>query len=130
CGSFQEAANLIQGPFDVILAAGFLHHLDDVTAMEFIRFSASRLSPAGRLITIDGAYRDGQNPIARFVLSLDRGRYVRRGRAVGDLLATHFRSVKLHVREDLLRIPYTHLITECGMPNNSPSVRSRDHAPL
>jgi SAM-dependent methyltransferase len=118
CGSFQEAASMIQGPFDVILAAGFLHHLDDVTAREFIRFSASRLSHAGRLITIDGAYRDGQHPIARLVLRLDRGRYVRPVREVEALLAIHFRNVQLHVREDLLRIPYTHLITECGMPKS------------
>lgn len=118
CGSFQAAASLIQGPFDVILAAGFLHHLDDATAGEFVRFSASRLSGAGRLITIDGAYREGQNPIARFVLGLDRGRHVRPVREVEALLATHFRDVQLHVREDLLRIPYTHLITECAMPKS------------
>lgn len=119
-GSFQAAASSIQGPFDVILATGFLHHLDDATAREFVGFSAARLSDAGRLITIDGAYRDGQNPIARLILSLDRGRHVRPVREMEALLSTHFSVVRLHVREDLLRIPYTHLIAECGMPKTQP----------
>ena len=65
------------------------------------------------MITNDGCYAPGQSAAKRFLLSRDRGRYVRTEREYLELAARYFGKVKPNIREDVLRIPYTHLILEC-----------------
>lgn len=99
--------------FDVAIASGVLHHLDDAEALELFRVAHASLRPGGRLVTLDGCYRDGQARLARYLLSRDRGRFVRSLEAYQALAAQVFGEVKTSVRDDLLRVPYTHAILEC-----------------
>jgi len=102
--------------FDVVLAFGLLHHLDDDEAMALFRLASGALKPGGRLITVDPVYTRGQNPVAHWIISKDRGRSVRCSKAYIALAEGCFDHVKAHVREGLLYIPYTHLIMECIRP--------------
>lgn len=104
------------GPFDIILAIGVVHHLDDGEAAELFRVAVDSLSAGGRLVTFDGVYVNGQSPIARFLLSQDRGRYVRRQSEYERLAHTAFVAVESHVTHDFIAIPYSHLIMECVKP--------------
>ena len=52
----------------------------------------------------------------RLALGLDRGRFVRDRQQYEDLARAHFTVLTSHLRHDLLRIPYTHLIMECARP--------------
>ncbi len=99
--------------FDLAIAHGVLHHLDDPTARILFRIARQALKPGGRLVTYDGCYTEGQSAVARLLLSLDRGRHVRNRAAYEALARTEFGEIHSFVRHDLVRLPYTHLIMEC-----------------
>jgi SAM-dependent methyltransferase len=99
--------------FDLALAIGVLHHLNDVEALELLRVAYASLRPGGRLITLDGCYVDGQSLVSRWLLAGDRGRYVRARDAYLQLMRSVFPEITTVVRTDLLRVPYTHFIAEC-----------------
>ncbi|MDR3459018.1 MAG: class I SAM-dependent methyltransferase [Verrucomicrobiae bacterium] len=102
------------GSFDLALATGVLHHLDDKTADELFKLARLALRPGGRLITYDGCYVPNQSKIARWLLDHDRGKHVRTQAEYVRLASTRFHKVESHLRHDLLRVPYTHLIMRCG----------------
>ena len=99
--------------FDVVLALGIVHHLDDVEAQQLFQIAHDALKPGGKLITFDGVYADGQSFAARWLLARDRGEYVRNESEYMGIASEVFSHIKARVRHDLLRIPYTHLILEC-----------------
>ena len=99
--------------FDLAMANGVLHHLNDEEARQLLRLAHASLRPGGRLITLDGCIIEGQGPMASWLLSRDRGRYVRSKEAYLGLAREVFSEVDAKLREDLLRIPYTHLVMEC-----------------
>lgn len=102
-----------EGRFDVALMVGLLHHLADDVACGVFRAVAARLTDGGRLVTIDPTFAAGAHPIGRFVASRDRGRHVRSPGGYVRLAEEGFSRVAVHVRHDLLRIPYTHAVLEC-----------------
>ena len=99
--------------FDVVLAIGLLHHLDDLEAAHLLELARAALVPGGRLVTLDGVFTRSQSAAARYLISRDRGRYVRDERGYLALAERVFPRVIPTVRSDLMRIPYTHLILEC-----------------
>jgi len=108
-------------PFDLVVAHGLLHHLDDAAARTLFKVARRALKPGGRLVTFDGCFAQGQPVLARLFLSLDRGRHVRSRDAYEMLARGEFDEVRSFVRHDLIRIPYTHLIMECGIARPSRS---------
>jgi SAM-dependent methyltransferase len=101
------------GAFDIVLALGLVHHLDDAEAQDLFRLAYAALKPGGRLITNDGCYKAKQSAATRYLLSRDRGEYVRSQEEYEKLAHSCFSEVRSHIREDVLLIPYTHLIMEC-----------------
>jgi cyclopropane fatty-acyl-phospholipid synthase-like methyltransferase len=99
--------------FDKVLATGVLHHLDDNEATELFELAKLALVPRGRLITLDGCYIKGQSRLASFILSKDRGKYVRTQDQYFDLASRLFKEIRVSICHDLMRIPYTHIIMEC-----------------
>jgi SAM-dependent methyltransferase len=99
--------------FDIVIASGVIHHLNDSEAFKLFDLARSTLKGGGRLITLDGCYVEGQSRIARFMLTKDRGQYVRTGDQYIELASRVFTNVNETIRTDLLRIPYTHIIMEC-----------------
>ena len=99
--------------YDLVLANGLLHHLDDAQASEFLRLAARSLKPSGRLVTFDGCYTKEQSRVTRMLLDMDRGLHVRSLDAWLELVRPVFPGVQTHLRTDFLRIPYTHLVMEC-----------------
>lgn len=115
CGDVGQATiEGEQGTFDLVLATGVLHHLDDAQASRLFDLARLALRPAGRLVTFDGCYAPQQSRIARWLLAHDRGKFVRRREEYMHLASTYFSKVEPQIRHDLLRIPYTHLIMSCA----------------
>ncbi|HXH72021.1 MAG TPA: class I SAM-dependent methyltransferase [Mariprofundaceae bacterium] len=117
-GSFRaelvERATLSElGRFDLVLAFGLLHHLDDDAAAALFGLAAEALDQGGKLVTIDPTYVDGQHPLARWMIGKDRGQNIRTPDEYAALARRHFGDVACHVRHDLLYIPYSHTILEC-----------------
>jgi cyclopropane fatty-acyl-phospholipid synthase-like methyltransferase len=102
-----------QQSFDTVLAIGIVHHLDDQEARQLFQIAHDALKSGGKLITFDGVLTNDQSGAARWLLTRDRGEYVRTEREYVRIASEVFGNVRASVRHDLLRIPYTHLILEC-----------------
>lgn len=99
--------------FDIAMANGVLHHLDDEQALELLRAARDVVGKSGRFISLDGCYVLDQSVISRWLIRHDRGRFVRTPQAYLDLARHAFDDVTPHVRHNLNRFPYTHFIMEC-----------------
>ena len=99
--------------FDIVLAIGILHHLDDAETLQLFKIAHAALKNGGRLITMDGVFMEKQSPIARWIISKDRGQNVRTQEGYLELASQVFPNISTDIRHNLLRIPYTHFILEC-----------------
>ena len=102
-----------QGTFDLVLATGVIHHLDDAQAARLFDLARLALRPTGRLVTFDGCYAPQQSRVARWLLARGRGKFIRSREDYLKLASAHFTKVEPYLRHDLLRVPYTHLIIRC-----------------
>ena len=98
--------------FDLVLAIGLLHHLDDPLAEEVMRLASRALKEGGRLLTIDPCNDRGQNLISRFLISHDRGQNVRDKVSYETLAKAVFQEPQVQVNHTTW-IPYTHCIMNC-----------------
>jgi len=100
--------------FDLVIPSGILHHLNDAEAIDLFGLAYSVLRTGSRLVTLDVGYEERQSPVARYLLSRDRGHYVRSCPAYETRARSVFNNVVSHVGRDLLgAIPYTHVIFQC-----------------
>ena len=98
--------------FDVVLALGLLHHLEDAEAIGVMQLARAALKPGGRLITIDPVLDHGQNMIAGFLVRRDRGQNVRKKSGYVAIATAVFPPPRIEVRHQTW-IPYTHCMMEC-----------------
>ncbi len=109
------------GTFDLVIATGVLHHLDDTTAGKLLDLAKMAMRPGGRFISYDGCYVAGQSKVARWLLDHDRGKHIRTREEYLRLASARFPMVESHLRHDLLRLPYAHLIMRCRLPSGGVS---------
>lgn len=108
-----HAEDLVDLPtFDIVLAIGLLHHLDDEAAIALLNLAHDALKPGGRLVTIDPCLAAGQNLIAEYLVLHDRGRNVRTRDGYESLVSNVFSKRRIEVRHRAW-IPYTHCFMEC-----------------
>ena len=103
-------------PADIVMANAVLHHLTDEEAFALFETAKDLVSGNGRLVTLDNHYRPKQNPISRFLIANDRGKFVRTRQQYAALAAPHFRSMRYHESSRLLRIPYDIVMFEFTNP--------------
>jgi len=115
CQSVAEAAISSPGSFDIVMAMGLLHHLDDNEACKVFEMARLALRPAGRFVSLDGCWVDGQSPFARLLLRMDRGEFIRSEKALVAIASRSFSQVAARIHHDLLRVPYTHITLECRL---------------
>jgi SAM-dependent methyltransferase len=113
CMRLDEKTLAGRGEFDIALALGILHHLDDPQALGLFRLAARALRPGGRLVTLDGCWVPEQSRVARWFLAGDRGKNIRTPDEYLRLAREVYADVTPSIRHDLFRIPYTNLILEC-----------------
>src|SRR5262245_39810612 len=110
-GDFATLPLEMTGTFDLVLCLGLLHPLDDHRVRDLARLAGGFVATGGRFVAVDPVYADGQPWIARLLAASDSGQNVRSPLGYRDLIANAFDECELHVRHDLLRIPYSHCIT-------------------
>ena len=113
CAPVDEVVLDTMPKFDIALALGVLHHLDDAASIRLARFAKAALRDKGRLILGDPCFVEGQSPIARRIIMLDRGQHVRDLNGYRKLMSASFEIINCEIRNDMIRVPYTHLIMEC-----------------
>jgi SAM-dependent methyltransferase len=116
-----EHADFGEARFEIVLAMGILHHLDDAAGSALLRLASRALVADGRLIATDAAYVPGQPRLARWLIRRDRGEHVRTPEGYGDLARPWFEVVEVRVVNDLLRLPYTHSVLDCARPASASS---------
>lgn len=114
CGDVSSIKQLNLGQFDIVLSLGVLHHLDDATAKTLLSEISTILTPQGRFVSHDPVYVEGQSRTARFVVSRDRGRFVRHRETLEQLAKESFPTVKSEIDFRPLNIPYTEIVLECS----------------
>lgn len=100
--------------YDVVVASGILHHLDNYESENLLKCAYNHLTENGKLITLDGVYLKKQNIIARLLLNLDRGKYVRYEKGYNELAEKIFPQVEGGLIKLKIRIPYDHYIMVCS----------------
>ena len=98
--------------FDVVICSGVLHHLDDPVAVDVMQIAYAALKPGGRFLTIDPVFEPGQNPVARFLISKDRGQNVRTKAGYDAIARSVFPNPDVTIRHKAW-IPYTHCFMTC-----------------
>jgi SAM-dependent methyltransferase len=98
--------------YDLVLAIGVLHHLGDAEALHLCRLAQARLKTGARFVTADCCFSPGQNPVARFLISRDRGQNVRYPEGYRRLATPVFEDVRVNVEYGLMHVPYTHAVME------------------
>lgn len=96
--------------FDLIIMKGVIHHLNDNEVDECLITVKNLLSATGEFRTFDGVYTDKQPKIAKWLLKNDRGKYVRTVEGYQQLILRHLPQEKFVIKDNLLRLPYTHII--------------------
>ncbi|QNP49872.1 class I SAM-dependent methyltransferase [Diaphorobacter aerolatus] len=99
--------------FDIVLAIGILHHLDDGISSELFETARGALTSGGMLLTLDPVYTRDQSSFAKYVVSKDRGQAVRTDNEYLKLAEQYFSSPNILVDESPLRIPYTGIVMTC-----------------
>ena len=98
---------------DIVLSNGVLHHLSDEEALQVLDLAKNVLKPGGRLICVEPTYLLHQTVLSKWILSQDRGMFIRSETQWKALIEKAFDSWTTNVITGLLRIPYTHLVIEC-----------------
>ncbi len=122
CQSVTQMATEKMHTFDLVMAHGLIHHLDDDEARQLFAVAAKAMKPGGRFVTLDGCFAEKQSRIARWMLSNDRGQFIRTEDAYLDLARRTFSNVQSTIRHDLLLTPYTHIIMECTNPRSAHAI--------
>jgi cyclopropane fatty-acyl-phospholipid synthase-like methyltransferase len=109
-GDHRTLKTLTDSSFDLIIAIGVLHHIDDETFSEFMFQGQRLLRPGGRMTTFDPVYHNAQSKISRWVVGRDRGRWVRTQPEYQTVIEKYFTNkVEAKIYSKLLRIPYDHI---------------------
>ena len=108
-GDHLYLKNLNNESFDLVIAVGVLHHIDDEIFNEFIRETYRILKPGGRLTTLDPVFHLRQTKISEWLVKRDRGAWVRTELEYINPVEKFFSGkIETKIYSNLNRIPYDH----------------------
>lgn len=110
CSDVESLDDLDLGEFDVVVALGVLHHLDEAAARSSLAAAARLLRHGGRIVTMDPCFEPTQAKTARVLMALDRGAYVRHPPEYRRILESATNGVEQQIWGDVFKFPYTHLV--------------------
>jgi 2-polyprenyl-3-methyl-5-hydroxy-6-metoxy-1,4-benzoquinol methylase len=111
CCDVSDLSTSLQGNLiDTALLIGVLHHLTNNQARDMIKDIGMHMSDGGKIVSVDPVFTPDQGLISRLIAASDRGKYVRSVDEHHSLFGEGVDICKSEIREDWLRIPYTHLV--------------------
>jgi SAM-dependent methyltransferase len=99
---------------DLVLCNGLLHHVDDSEARDVLQLAKGIMAPTGRLVCIEPTFLVHQGRSARWIMGRDRGSHIRTEQEWRRLVSDVFDSFATSIATGLIRIPYAHIVIECG----------------
>lgn len=110
CRLFDEAVAKEFAGIDYVTMNGVMHHIADETLRELLRNVRTVLRPGATLFVLEPCYRPGQHAFAKWLLDNDRGDYIRNEEGYHTILSNAFERVRMIIREDFARVPYTFVV--------------------
>lgn len=104
--------------FDIVLADGLLHHIDDDEAKNLFKLGHSMLRDTGFMFTADPTLVENQGFISRRISLLDRGRHVRPPQVYEELAKSVFTLVEVYVIDNVSNRPQTGCFLKCYKTHN------------
>jgi cyclopropane fatty-acyl-phospholipid synthase-like methyltransferase len=112
-GDHELLKSIRDSSYDLIIAVGVLHHISNSVLDEFTKESHRILKVGGRLTTFDPVYHKGQSRISKWVVSQDRGKWVRTPDGyLNPIQKVYRQEPKYSIYTNLLKIPYDHIAIE------------------
>jgi SAM-dependent methyltransferase len=113
-GDVDDLSGIAGSRFDIIIASGILHHINDVSAAKLIAASAQLLAGDGRMVIADPVFVSTQSLLAKVLISLDRGRNVRTPDHYLAIAKNKFRRIDSTICDLHSWLPYTQFVMECS----------------
>jgi len=113
-------SNFTKPEYDVVMCNGLLHHLKYREACEAVELAYKALKKGGRLLCIEPVYLKTQARLSKWMVSQDRGIYVRHESEYKRIIKDWFDNFDTNVLTGLLNIPYTHLLIEAVKERETP----------
>ncbi|MCW3127874.1 MAG: hypothetical protein JWO03_3532 [Bacteroidetes bacterium] len=82
--------------FDIVIATGVMHHLDDPIVVSLLKLSKLALKPGGRLVTYDPGKYENMSFLEKFFVKYDRGRSIRYENEYAGLIKQVFNHYKAY----------------------------------
>lgn len=112
-----DTAVVENGPYDLIMMAGVLHHLPSESVRQLVRTVQPLVSDQGRFVAMEPVFTPEQGLTARLIIAADRGRFVRDSDGYRSLFQPEFSDVSCVEESGILRIPYNHVfVTAMNSP--------------
>jgi ubiquinone/menaquinone biosynthesis C-methylase UbiE len=109
-GDHHTLNSMPDSSYDLIIAIGVLHHINDLILEEFLKESYRLLRPGGRLTTFDPVLHNSQSKLSRWVVKRDRGEWVRGETGYIRPIQQIFNTKPISkIYSNLLKIPYDHI---------------------
>ncbi len=97
---------------DLVLCNYILHHLNANEVLDVFKLSKNIMAPKGRLVCIEPTFLIKQSKISKWLLSQDRGQFIRSEQVWKEITGKVFDTFSTSVVTGLIRIPYIHIIIE------------------
>ena len=104
--------------YDCVMMNGLLHHLKDSEASNLLEIARRHLKKEGLLVGIDGCYEDKLSFLSKYLLSKDRGKYIREAEEYKKLMKIKFRTVSLETILGPAWFPYNYCLWFCKKRKN------------
>lgn len=98
--------SLSENKYDVVVAFGLLHHLEDNEAKSLAEGAHRCLKKSGQLITADGVFLEKQNIVKKMLLRLDRGKFIRNTHEYKEIIRKYFPNPECNLEDQLFFMPY------------------------
>jgi SAM-dependent methyltransferase len=106
CANILDA-NMPEAHFDMVLAIGILHHLNEQESLKLVESACHSLRARGFLLTADPVLTTTQSRLEKYLISRDRGQNVRTEAGYNNLVRARFVNIESHIVSGLLNIPWT-----------------------
>jgi SAM-dependent methyltransferase len=94
---------------DLVIISAVLHHLSDDQVDDLYRLLSGILKSSGRIASVDPVFHEGQNPVARQLARMDRGKHVRTADQYKALVSRHFQEIEGKIITQRFPLPYSTL---------------------
>jgi cyclopropane fatty-acyl-phospholipid synthase-like methyltransferase len=109
----NEITLLEDRPFDIVIADGLLHHLNDDEARNLFEIGYTALRDSGFMFTADPTLVENQGVISRRISLMDRGKHVRSPEEYKRIALSVFPRVDAHVIDNVSNRLQTGCFLKC-----------------